>query len=1196
MDHVHAQVPPTGSVISISTDQPCVDTPDTTLATAGMFCDEATILQLGIEPGNSNVTEALTYTFVSIPATKGEGRTDFQGSGNVVYDCLNSDSPSKQCQAALNEGQNILEVQLVLSPVVARYQLESTGLTIPSAYYYNTTSFAYNNFRQGFDQCRVADVQPSQTQVPGGSTCSMDPDAVQTYFASLFNEGAGREIEDMVFSQDVLSSDCFQPQTVKSQANRQNYFPPTQKTVTDSDGSTSTNTIYQYPQTSTIDGPAGWPYYWIDDIYRRWFVGMLGVGGEAIPGTDIPADDGVCTESDHLSACPCIAPIDSSNLKRATTAVCPGGNVKNGYGLRSDGHKDLLMSTACTSGACAGLDDAQCPFVQKFAYGSSRCLGSKNTAEFLIDNSDPPSCGPNSKCESSSSINDDDDGQCVGECTSDESVCMGVQTTGITLDEVIDQKTCYCTLRGAKCGRGATQFAYPTFNHLYNQPSGTGVKDLVTNDVDKMRKRNQWNRLKLCSNYNNRATQDDDVEQKIWSNVCCRTSQFESTTPILEFGEKNTKFYSCGTSSGDSGVRAQNCVSSQINFSPCQCACQSAWQDIAIPVEPLCTVYKIINPAVPMFNLTAVVTYANGTSVQTTEEISVGTDLPNAAQNGSAALKTAVTPDGRVKLSLLNIDKPRGDTLPRLQGYVVICGDRANDFGPGTDVTNINGAFTLTTFVGSPSVTGTTNPWKVALDTNEMEVDGRMPIPSTWGQMEAVGALDGIARNYLGRGSTFVSNQQEQGAPYKGQPSWWYYVPPERTRQYGQGCNQNGWNNFGHYDMASASKMCSGRTGTCVPGYDLRGSENLTETLLKPGVQVPAFVGRQMSNYEVKWAENTPKPEQDVTTIPIPEYVPPGWNPRLPNYWVHENFLFTDADQQGQPAFGSGDIRIRVSLAVAGQLLSAVGSLSAGQLYYSDGVTQAPESEPESTVNDNLQSCYIGLSQQRGFLNFVVKNTGSTTATYSVRANCTNDVVATSQPTNVGVAPGDGGEGFSISLEATNSEVLNTTTPVCEVTLLAGDIANAVLYRLNFLCKVTQNVNYGVGSNHLGNAPQLSPSDIGEGGGSGGQPSFCDSARWLCDFDIFGGIEGWGESLLMWLFYIAILIVAVLVIYGFIQRMNEAAYEKVENMRAARDVARISAANAEDKVRSMRRMMPEKEIGRLDNDIAARTSALREAN
>ena len=596
-----------------------------------------------------------------------------------------------------------------------------------------------------------------------------------------------------------------------------------------------------------------------------------------------------------------------------------------------------------------------------------------------------------------------------------------------------------------------------------------------------------------------------------------------------------------------------------------------------------------------MFNVTATVTYANGTKNVMTESITVGTDLVNSFNNGSAEVDTSITPDGRVKLSLLNIDKPKGDTLPRLDGYVVICGDHTNGYGQDdTTPDSIDGAFTLSSFVGSPSKTGTTNPWKVALDSGEMEVDGRMPIPSTWGQMESAGVLSDVARSFLGKGSKYVTHPQDT-APYKGQPSWWYYVPPERVRQYGQGCNQIGWNNYGHYDISSASTMCSGRTGTCVPGYDLRGSKNFTEALVKPTVQVPAFVGRVFSNYEINWAKNTPAPDADAATIPIPEYVPPGWNPRLPNYWVHNNFLFTDSDQEGQPAFGSGDIRIRVNLAVAGQLLSAVGSLSGGQLYYRDGVTTAPAGDPTSLANDDGYNCVIGLSDQRGVLNVVVKNTGSTTATYSLRTVCDGNVTATSQPTNVGVASGGGGTSFAIALEGSNSDILSATSPRCTVALLAGDIENAVLSELPVACSVTQNVNLGAGAvtlnNGSGGPPPLDPDRHGKGDGD--QKTFCDSAGWLCDFNLFGGIAGWAESMLMWLFWMAMLIIVVLMFIRFIEHMNEATYEKVANMRAMRNVARISAVNAQDKVRSMRRMMPEKEIKRLDGDIAERTAAMR---
>jgi hypothetical protein len=1153
------QVPPTGGVISISTDQPCINVDSTKSSTSGMLCTRATILQLGLQPSQTNTTSGFVFQFISLPDTTGAGKTTFDGSGDqTTYSCSDSGGSSQQCIGA--DGEDLITVTVNVSPIVGRYTLEPTGVTLPSAYYYNTTSFPYSNHRRSFDECRVAEMN-IDTANRVQSDCQVQSPEVTKHF---FPDIAG-DVKQSVFSQTVSSSGCFTP-AILSTVAKTLYFPA----IPDPDGLA---VFYDYPQVSG-EPISSIGNVWPDDVYRRWYRGLLGTGGEVVSGLDIPPA-GVCDSDDVYSQCPCVTPIavDSDDL-RATTAVCLGSFVEGGYGLRNGKTQE---ATYCIPGSCAGSEEAQCPFTYGFTYGSSRCLGSQSTASEMY--SDPPTSGLAGTCDADCGSSDDfrnGPDSCFGRCDDTENVCDGVPTDDLTLDEIITQRTCYCAMRKARCGRAdPTSFAYPSFNDLFYTDDDDDNNSALSHNANSVRKANQWNRLKMCSNYNNAQTQDPSNSNtaKKNQNSCCATTKCAGDQ-CGGIDDEDDPFYECGV---DSDGDVVNCKQSRLADSPCSCSCQSAWQDIVKPVNPLCTLYRLVNPAAPMFNVTVTTKTNNGT---TTQSITVGTSVLINTTEGTptgGGIKHAVTADGKVSLSLLNIDKPNGAGLPRLDGYIVICGDRSQGVSD-SDVDIIIQSFRNASFVGSPSPLGTTNPFQVA-DPTKMDVSGRTPIPSTWGQFEDAGVLENISRTFLGNNS-IIENGPKTGEVYKGQPTWWYYVPPGRTRNYGQGCNQIGWNNYGHYDMPSASSMCTGRTGTCVPGYDLRGASNLSEAMLKPDIQVPAFVGRQFVNYEVEWARAEADGTLGQTAIPIPDHLPPGWNPAMPNYWVDSNFLYTDTDALGNPAFSAGDILIRINVGVAGTLLQAGTSLSAGKLYYMNGVTAAPTGDPLSTDNSALGNCVIGLATQRGTIIGTIQNTGQTPATYSVRANCTGGVFPILQPTNIGVNPGSAGVQYSIGIEVSSDNPLQVS-PTCLISLIPADIEGVILDQLNYVCSLTNNVNFGVGTIVLGNAL---PADGGPGPIWPGRPEpdrggssfwdlgFSGIASWLGAG--IGGIAGWMDFVFMWIVYVVLALVVILFAVQAILRMNEATLKQVETMRAMREGARISAAKAEQKVRAMKKVLP----------------------
>ena len=1130
---VNTQVPSPGSIIAISTDQPCVQTDQSKDSTQGMVCNQATILELGLVPSESNSTTGYFFQFLSLPDTSGTGSSTFEGSGDQTSNCVTDGSGSQEC--LVFPGQALLTIDIQVSPIVAKYTRSPTGINIPSAYYYNTTTFPYTGQSEGFDQCKVADIQdPAWLSSANCAAYVQNDEGEDEYYQSFFSDTTPAVTAADIFSTQRLGAGCFLASTFLQATG------------------SSPNTIVQ--TSGKADSSMG--NVWPDDIYRRWFTGNLGAGGAAIPGTDYP-DATVCPgpNNDVLSACSCL---ESINGNRGTTAVCVGGPTQSGFGQRNGVE---TVPTTCLSGACSGLDDGWCPFVNGFTYGSSRCVMSRITAEEMDSLVDL-------QCNS---LVDDDDNidfgsqtqACAGNCDASEAVCADYRQLildqgGLNLDQTIDQTNCYCSLREAKCGRSDPfAFAYPSVNSLYfgyNKP-----EDLTTDNEFKFNLNNRWNMLKQCSvNPNNKVS--DNTQQVLASQaqICC-----QSTIQLLDNGNSGVDSdFVCGQPKDGDRLGYDQ---ARVKDTPCACGCKTAWRDMAIPVAPMCTVYKIEDPATPMYNVTVTVT--NGDS-KVSESITVGTAVvtdPATGQGGE--INRAVTPDGTVGLSLIDFDQPNGNALPNLPGYIVVCGNDVTD----SDLVTVNDGETKQRrfsvemnqpFVGSSSPLGVTNPFEEAQAAG-MDVAGRMPIPSTYDLMaRKYNVLANITRNSLG-----TNNPDPLGLEtnYPGQPAWWYYVPEEKMRDYGQGCNQIGWANYGHYDMASASTMCSGRTGTCVPGYDFRGSsQNFSQSMLDPPKQVPAFVGRIMSNYEVKYGNREASGTSEF--IPIPEFVPPDWNFRVGNYWVDGDGLFTSANGQGGPAFAPGNARIRIKLSVAGTLLQTGTALSAGKLAYPNGAT-APNNSPTDTTNVPLGSCIIELASSTGSLHVLIRNTGQSPATYSIRANCTRSTVAVSLPTNIGVSPQSSGVQTTVTLEVQDLAQLDGLSPSCEITLLAGNIENAVLDRIPYICSITNNKNMGAG------AVVLSNTSPAAGGGSSVNPNlgpnnnkgaaqqdFCDSWGWLCNplGSMFNGISSLFDTLIMWLVFFALFAIFVFGTYGIILKFNEETDVKVQYAKSIKTGANLA--------------------------------------
>lgn len=1159
---IDAQILADGRIDAIFTDQPCLRQSADNSPTKNMDCNKATTVAFNVVPTQSDTTNSVTFQFASLPDTDNTGSTTFQGSGDQTHNCDSSQS-SKQCLTSI--GGDLLNIDIFVSKITARWTLEETGITIPFAYYYNTSTTPFANYRAGMDQCKVTGHQLEGVPASSGVLAFKNPDdntandGVTQKFSELFG-ATGKTIDD-VFAQYIMGAEPF------SQAYR---------------GWVSDQSAWTEVQTSSnrASDVTGIDEIWPDDIYRRWIYGLLGAGGTVESGKEVPDKTTDCPDQDAFSTCTCVNPIDSTATTRPTQAVCPGGPVQGGYGARNG---ENIESLSCWSGNCAGNQEAKCVFELGFTHGSTRCLGSRETAAKADTDGCPHHCEDKRFTRQSSCDNHDQfsdyECTCAGLCDTNEKKCRGIVYDELTLELLEREDFCYCTMRRSLCatatentdyrvsGDGFRSHFYPAVNQLYFQAKGiTDPSDIdfwTSTSVRKTRLANQYNTLKMCSvndgpwinfDSSNDPFQEDPNDEQPWRKmvdnqlVCCNSEVFGD--PQSDLGQFGGAL--CGKldlpNIGGLEPTEINCLKPRLGDSPCDCACQSAWTDVVVPVNPLCTVYRIRDPAEAMYNVTVRVTPSDGSA---REFATVGTSTFINGEVG--AVISNVTDNGRVGVRVGSLKFPRGNSAPRLGGYIVICGDRKQVINDDVvDQTTQR----IDRFVGSASVLGTDNPFRAAAGSSGMDVKRRAPLPSTYEQLEDIGALKDIARSFLGKGT-----QRSDGTTYKGQPSWWYYVPPERMRNYGQGCNQIGWNNYGAYDPPSAAAMCSGRTGSCVPGYDFSGTANITEAMIRPPVQVPAFVARTFVEYEMKSGSG-----DDDNEIPV--HLPPNTNAGVLNYWVDGNYLYSDSDAKGEPVFASGSVEIPIELSVAGTLLQDATSLSGGKLEYPDG-NEAPSRAPSDPTNTPLGACQIGLANSRGGLNVRIVNTGKSAASYSVRLNCTNTIVQDGSTDNIGVEPGSTGVLVGVRLIVSSLADINTG-PTCEVSLLASDIESAVLDTLPYNCYVVNNVNYGAGGVVTGNPPPVNLGEPPHGGGGGGGSEGGGGGFWDIDFPVislWGLLKApwnWIVTIITYIGIFAAVILFFLLLINLGMRLNEKA-----SLREG--VARLNAAGASAAAQDARR-------------------------
>jgi hypothetical protein len=1054
-------VPPTGGVISISTDQPCVETSQQTTtrgaSTVGMDCNKATIVVLGLTPGPENeVDSPFVFEFISLPESDGAGSVQFSGSGDQTGDEASNfcDDPtgtgSQSCVLGL-PGADPVTVEVFVSKMIARYQLKETGITVPYSYLYNTGLYQYWEGRASWSQCQVS----TESQV----SISCD-DATKQF--------SGSDAIDMFADIYVTNYGLAPPGSVNS--------IPGGPTAQQSAGGTLLNGEFSR-----------------DVIYTKWFNGTLGCGGSVQYGIDmVETSNGVMNTQTSPSNPPCTYEGGSSSIinpadtLRPTRPVCPG-NPLTCWKARNGN----LLATQCLSGSCAGVEDGLCPLVTGFGYGGSRCASSRETAiagvNAFVDVC--PDLAP-AGCDSSGS-GTTSKFSCDRYMDDTNCFILNQQTASeASLPAITALLPCFCTM----CNYMNGDLSTPNPSPIY--PS-----DICPNNVQTMCQYSYpGGGIPLTQQL------DDDCSLDKPPPYCAGSDDDDDTSSAYNGGD---------------GI--------QLKDLKCSCGCASQWYDTVIPVGPLCDVYEISNPAVPMFNVTVVLT--NSTGAQQT--LVVGT-AANETTDGFVPF--ALSSDGSFRIDLTNIDQPRGQTMPIQPGFIVVCGNRLDNTQPARQ-----------DFIGSSDALGLVNPFTQM--NNQVpqtgSSTGRMPLPSTYLQFQETGVIPDIIKTSPGN-----------------VPAWWYFVPPEKTIQYGDRCNQNGWLNYGTYDYSSATEMCAGRQGTCVPGYDLRGgtSQSQEDPIRFPTVNTPCNVARQFVNFETGGGANMAqgKPlnsptSSGSTVIDVPDFLPIGWDPFNPNFWVHRDGLFSDT-KNGNPAYVSGDVFVRLSLAIAGILVSDSVSVSGGYLEYIDG-TRPPAEDPLNAQYTPLGSCVLSLTSFSGKLSVKIVNSGSLPGTYSLTANCTNSATVDTAPTNVAVSAGAASEfSLGILIEGTLD-----SSPECVVSLLPADLDTYPLSSIPVLCSLTENIQMGVGgyvtSQGVGNVTQ------NQADPNPPVSAACRAFPWACD--PIGGFNPSGKFLTVVVFFgimvlsVVLIITVVSVLIGYANRSSDR--QQIQS-RSMRDGLRVSVA------------------------------------
>lgn len=414
-----------------------------------------------------------------------------------------------------------------------------------------------------------------------------------------------------------------------------------------------------------------------------------------------------------------------------------------------------------------------------------------------------------------------------------------------------------------------------------------------------------------------------------------------------------------------------------------QCNCDAYWVDRAYWMAPMCTAYRINQPEIPEYTVTAEIeNLATGDITELQVGVGKSTDgeqLPRATGNDD------------LYLALVNDDKPAGNLFTELHGQIVICDGKqiVPDDNPEiiSSCSSIRGSGIRT----SPSLDGRANPW----DQLPNNGSGKVPLPQ-----------------YV---------QPDPAKRDKDNAPWWYYIGPQREGTLGRNCNEWGWAPNGLGDTIGGNILCGNLQGTCVPGFDQVTGGDITVT--------PSYVAQQWANY-VKRQNETASTGAGVTEVP--RFVPPGWTPSNPNIWVHDGKVFYE-----DPTLFNA-LNVRVLTAVNAELAAAWTTNGGGHL--------EPFVEDQQSTGDSAQNCLLQPEFGYGTLWVKIVNDAQQTAVYTLVVECTPGIEAISQDGEYNVEPGESsGLPVAINLLVTTAVFIDPTDSLCNITLRPVSFPNRVL-------------------------------------------------------------------------------------------------------------------------------------------------------
>jgi hypothetical protein len=1160
------------NIISVSTNQPCLEINANLLNATkdSLTCNTATVIQMGLSPSDSNLSSSTTLFFRAFPQSSGTYNQYFD-TIQQTPETLCSNPSSPQCISTI-QSENLFTITIAMSPVQVRYQMSPTGLTIPSSYYYHTVPYAINT-ESPLQACGIdpySDVSNNDQNNAWNYAKLANSMIINKANLTFPTYDGITYTQDNVFAKYLMSSFSLKVPGDET-------LPP----MVCSDPNTIAECTFNYTsvQAGEKSSQFGSEHYILDALYNRWLNGTLGCG-QAFATTDLYTT-GV-GDNYQISSTQCTQPIGTQNPTKIgnpnewTTNVCPENPLPN-FKAR---HAQVYPSY-CINGPCAGTTEAFCPLVAGFEYGFSRCLLSQPASleyslKTLEEIGNTPSCPIatitqpffDTICDASSGSYDVLEFQqkwynCI------KSIYLRNVPNNFnpnmfqTFEDAVNTNTCGIYLQGITGPRNNPTSSseydldpycpYPSIFH------GASQQDPFLGCIDSL-DYYCFNPGPYSSNPASEPTTNTGWTQDLPFNAINDVRQLVIPfQPYTGLGNYQVGF--CGSSSVPVGTQPGNgirrTISPSITTSPCECTAQSGWQDTVVPVGPLCVVYKLTNPGTPTYEIVVDVesNLPGGPSCQMTIGTAVGTE-------GLTILSDSC--NGTVSISDISIDTPRGNVVPSLYGYVVVCGQVDND-EVGEDIF-------VKDFYGGDDKSGRTNPYN-ALNTGSVNSKAyRTPLPSTMRDMFSnTGQIPTL------NGDTRCTKDSLENC------AWWYYVPPAEVKQYGEGCNANGWMNYGVFSTTSTSIMCDNSPGTCVPGYDTRfydarrfdknAASNLDGFPYKwPTTKTPLYVARTFVDFETGKVGGTPI------------NLPPGWNPQNPNYWINGDYLFSDSSKTGAPVFPEGSLFVRVELAVAGELLTTSTSFAPGKLCYvpnnlpPNGLVDTCDQDP---LTQSPDACTVFVNGGGGTLKAVVYNTGTQVGTYTIYGNCTNGASITPD-FDFSVEP----NAYSVINLAMSFVNINGENPICTLGLYVGFSPNISLGTLDYSCQMVQNAYDAPGTTVVGTEEVGTSSINNPPFNQATHKNACDgsSPGWWCfKWFHYGFLSSWLFTLLTSL----IVIILMLWLAGFISRYfsdrdKEAEVKQINRLHAIKvKQAKIhEVLKAEKEEEGVKQKLDEKERAR----------------